>query len=47
MYILKLILKLMSKINFNWSQVLKAVGTLIISIISAITITSCVASALR
>lgn len=30
----------MSKLNFNWSQVLKAVGTLIISIISAITITS-------
>ena len=32
----------MSRIRFNWSQVLKAVGTLIISIISAITVTSCV-----
>ena len=31
----------MSKLNFNLTQVLKAVGTLIISIISAITITSC------
>lgn len=33
----------MSKLNFNWSQVLKAIGTLIISIVSAITITSCAA----
>ena len=32
----------MSKIKFNWSQVLKAIGTLIISIVGAITITSCI-----
>ena len=32
----------MSKIRFNWTEIIKAVGTLIVSVLSALTITSCV-----
>ena len=31
----------MSKIRFNWTESIKAVGTLIVSVLSALTITSC------
>lgn len=31
----------MSKIRFNWTEIIKAVGTLIVSVLSALTITSC------
>ena len=31
----------MSKIRFTWTEIIKAVGTLIVSVLSALTITSC------
>lgn len=31
----------MSKIRFNWTEIIKAVGTLIVSVLSSLTITSC------
>ena len=31
----------MSKIRFNWTEIIKAVGTLIVSVLSALTIASC------
>ena len=31
----------MSKIRFNWTEIIKAEGTLIVSVLSALTITSC------
>ena len=31
----------MSKIRFNWTEIIKAVGTLIVSVLSALTIPSC------